>query len=204
MRYIFQGKEKKEFAFLNIVAIFFQLLAHCTASRQWACQTEARLQSWQQSGPCGPAADLTADLAADPTADLAADLTADPTADLTADLAADLSYHAWWANNASVNVKSCWHVTGLKIISNPWGLRLRYLNKNMSQIKRGSRYLISRTGIPDICCEHRERRACKFFGWVLKDSRRTRKLLFWAPFISQQWMYYSIGGGWGEGTCWDR
>ena len=71
------------------------------------CQTEARLQSWQQSGPCGPAADLTADLAADPTADLAADLTADPTADLTADLAADLSYHAWWANNASVNVKSC-------------------------------------------------------------------------------------------------
>ena len=123
MRYIFQGKEKKEFAFLNIVAIFFQLLAHCTASRQWACQTEARLQSWQQSGPCGPAADLTADLAADPTADLAADLTADPTADLTADpaadltadptadltadLAADLSYHAWWANNASVNVKSC-------------------------------------------------------------------------------------------------
>ena len=83
MRYIFQGKEKKEFAFLNIVAIFFQLLAHCTASRQWACQTEARLQSWQQSGPCGPAADLTADLAA------------------------DLSYHAWWANNASVDVKSC-------------------------------------------------------------------------------------------------
>ena len=84
-----------------------QPLSHCTASRQWACRTEARLQSWQQSGPCGPAADLTADLAADPTADLAADLTADPTADLTADLAADLSYHAWWANNASVNVKSC-------------------------------------------------------------------------------------------------